>query len=82
MTGRHSTALSVTMTFMATLRSTAEHSQMYADDRNPARIKVEFVAAPSPNLEAHVRQAFDNLGEEYDELCERLFVDDPDLSLA
>ena len=67
---------------VASLLSAAEQSQAHFDDKEPPRVELNFVVVPSPSLETHVRQAFENLGEEYHELCERLFVGDPDLSLA
>lgn len=41
-----------------------------------------FVDAPVPGLDAVTREAFAQLREEYFELCERLFAQDPDLSLT
>ena len=79
---RTSRSDSATMMLMASLRSAAEQSPAHSDDREPPRVELDFVVVPSPNLETHVRQTFENLGEEYHELCERLFVGDPDLSLA
>ena len=67
---------------MAGLLSAAEQSQAHSDDKESPRVELDFVVVPSPGLNTHVRQAFENLGEEYHELCERLFVCDPDLSLA
>ena len=41
-----------------------------------------FVDAPVPGLDAITREAFEQLGEEYFELCERLFAQDSDFSLT
>ncbi len=41
-----------------------------------------FVDAPVPGLDAVTREAFEQLGEEYFELCERLFAQDSDFSLT
>ena len=67
---------------MASLLSAAEQSQAHSDDRESPRVELDFVVVPSTSLETNVRQAFENLGEEYHELCEQLFVGDPDLSLS
>ncbi len=37
--------------------------------------------ATQPRLDAEVQQVFASLGEEYHELCERLFADDPEFGL-
>ena len=37
--------------------------------------------ATQPRLDAEVQQLFTSLGEEYHELCERLFADDPEFGL-
>ncbi len=36
---------------------------------------------PQPRLDAEVQQVFASLGEEYHELCERLFADDTEFGL-
>lgn len=41
-----------------------------------------FVDAPAPGLDAVTREVFAQLGEEYFELCERLFAQDSDFSLT
>ena len=41
-----------------------------------------FVDAPAPGLDAVTCEAFAQLGEEYFELCERLFAQDSDFSLT
>lgn len=38
--------------------------------------------APAPGLDAVTREVFAQLGEEYFELCERLFAQDSDFSLT
>jgi hypothetical protein len=41
-----------------------------------------FVDAPVPGLDAVTREVFAQLGDEYPELCERLFAQDSDFRLA
>ena len=45
-------------------------------------INLDFVEYPSHTLDEDIRRAFVQFGEEHHELCDRLFADDPDLTLA
>lgn len=51
-------------------------------EKGAQEVVAGIVDAPVPGLDAVTRDAFAQLGEEYFELCERLFAQDPDLSLT
>ena len=58
------------------------YSSQLNSKKGAEEVDFGFVDAPVPGLDAVTREAFAQLGEEYFELCERLFAQDPDLSLT
>ncbi|MCY3951316.1 MAG: hypothetical protein OXG55_16275 [bacterium] len=53
-----------------------------AAEKGVGTIDFELVEAPSQALDDSVRRFFAQFGEEHPQLCDRLFAEDPDLSLS
>lgn len=68
---------------MASVRvSGEENSPRLASVKRTHVVDSDFINAPAPGLDAVTREVFAQLGEEYFELCERLFAQDSDFSLT
>ncbi|MCY3637329.1 MAG: hypothetical protein OXH23_17145 [bacterium] len=72
-----------TLTPMASVHvSGEEYPPRLADVKRTHVVDSPFVDAPAPGLDAVTREVFAQLGEEYFELCERLFAQDSEFSLT
>lgn len=72
-----------TLTLMASVPvSGEEYHPRLANVKRTHMVESGFVDAPAPSLDAVTREVFAQLGEEYFELCKRLFAQDSDFSLT
>lgn len=72
-----------TLTPMATAHDFGEQPpSQIVSARRAQQTGTGFVEAPVPGLNAAASEAFAQLGEEYFELCERLFPQGTDFSLT